>query len=310
MEKKDYKASALVYSKKYIPHTTPTSDVIDYFKKHTSNFLAVAQEGKIIGIIGREKLFLTVGSQFGWALHSSSTIMTLMDKNPLIYDGNGNAIELLRKAVARPIETVYDDVIIADKGIFAGLVSVKQLMLIELENLDAQLKTLVQHRTLLEKTIASHLLDQNVSPEMWNKKIDAVVSTAQQIEALEQEKAELPPQSTQQVKLQGHLDVFSVIDLIQLLVQGGKTGRLELLPNTKNDKGRLMIYVDNGKILHAEGCGDSGVNALWRALRLAQGEFSFLYGFMCDTITINDNPMSLLLEGCRRQDEEAHSIPN
>jgi len=310
MNYKSYNAVNQVHSKAFVDAATKVSDVVAYFRKNSSQFLAVATNGKINGLISREKLLVNVGSQFGWSLHADSPIATLMDKKPLIYDGKGHTIDLLRRVVKRPIETVYDDVIIAMGGVFSGLVSVKQLMLFELDNLDDQLKVLEQQRALLQKTIATHLLDQNVSPEVWERKILAIVNTAQKMETLEQDQPELADDSSVgTVKLHGNLEAFSVIDLIQLLVQGGKTGRLELKADAQSKDILFTIFVLKGRIVHVEGkdC-DGGHFALWQALKVTEGDFTFHYGCKSETVTIQENPMTLLLEACRRQDEEDFAV--
>ncbi len=301
-----FHAVNLVYSKKHVPETTRVNDVVDHFRKNSGSFLAVAGNGKISGIVGREKVLAAVGKQFGWSLYASKPIALLMNTAPLVFDGKGDTVDLLRSAVRRPVETVYEDVIITMNGVFAGLVSVRHLMLYELDNLDRQCVVLLQQRSLLQKTIAAYLLDRNVSAEAWTKKVEAVSAAAERIEALEEQGTQDISRPSASAGMRGSLDACSVIDLVQLLVQGAKTGRLELYPDGKEERAPTFeVFVHQGKIVHAEDGGDGGHYALWKALKVCTGEFTFFCGDPGGKTTIHENPMTLLIEACRQQDEEA-----
>jgi Domain of unknown function (DUF4388) len=109
--------------------------------------------------------------------------------------------------------------------------------------------------------------------------------------------------------LQGQLDECCVLDVVQLLVQTAKTGRLELYPEGRGAQAvPCTVFVHAGNIVHAETGVDGGHSALWKALRITKGEFSFFSGEHTGAITIRENPMMLLLEACRKQDEEAAEI--
>ncbi len=110
--------------------------------------------------------------------------------------------------------------------------------------------------------------------------------------------------------LQGQLDECCVFDVVQLLVQTAKTGRLELYPEGMGTHAvPCTVFVHGGNIVHAETGIDGGHSALWKALRITKGEFSFFSGEPAGvTTTIRENPMMLLMEACRKQDEEAAGI--
>jgi hypothetical protein len=61
-----------------------------------------------------------------------------MDSNPLILDGYQDVTELLRLVVQLPADTVYDDVTISVNNRFAGIVSVKQIVVSQLNHYDFQ----------------------------------------------------------------------------------------------------------------------------------------------------------------------------
>jgi hypothetical protein len=295
----------LIYTNSLIESTVPVCEVIDFFKTFTQNFIAIVENERICGIVCKDRLTITMASKYGWALYANKPISSLMDPNPLICDGNQDITDLLRQVVLRPAETVYDDIIVSVNDIFAGLVSVKHLMISQLNDYDYKMQELQYQQAVLQKTISSYLLDQNVKPEHWQKKVDAIVITATNIEKLEEENANVRDLE-QKIKLQGMLDAFSVIDLVQLFVQGMKTGLLEISAGAQyNEKHvKVYIYFSQGTIFHAEDAQGKGVSALFRALKIFQGCFTFYYDSTTKAVTIEDNPMALLLEACKTFDEE------
>ncbi|MGB7566556.1 MAG: DUF4388 domain-containing protein, partial [Chitinivibrionales bacterium] len=65
------------------------------------------------------------------------------------------------------------------------------------------------------------------------------------------------------------------------------------------------MYLDKGIISHAEGNGNTGKSALWKALKITEGKFIFHYNLLPAVTTIQDDPNFLLMEACRLQDEAA-----
>ena len=304
MKQKSPCASDLVYTQQFILSTLLVKEVVEMFKGDSSNFYVVTENHMVAGIIGREKLSHHMSARYGWALYSDKSVVTLMDRNPLVLDGQTDAMDVLRHVVARPTETIYDDVIICSENSYAGLISVKRLMVAQLETLEKQLIMVEQQRSLLEKTIATHLLDQNANSRLMSLKVDAIVEAAQEMEKAERDDLEQAQKNTAlPSSMHGELGSFSTIDLVQLLVQGGKTGLLRLNAGNKEDSQHFEVYLLHGKIVNASGAGDVGMEALWKALRLNHGAFKFNFGVPSDEITIDENPMGILLEACRRQDE-------
>lgn len=305
MDQQILNALSLIYSKKCVPQSMLIREMVDYFRINNDQFVAVYEERKIIGIISREKMLFDMGSQFGWALYANKPVSALMDPRPLIVNGTDTIISVFKMVINRPEEKIYDDVIVVKDRTFAGMISVRQLMRYHSEYLEERLHYIDQQNKLLEKTIAAHLLDRNLDPENWTKRVEEVVKTAQEMEILEEKSTNDSMIQENSVTLQGCLDIFSVLDLIQLLVQGGKTGRLSLADSSDVENAKFTVFVDHGTIVHAEGLGYTGKEALYEALKITSGNFVFYYNFLSDKLSIHENPIFLLLEFCRLQDEEA-----
>ena len=118
--------------------------------------------------------------------------------------------------------------------------------------------------------------------------------------------APTPQKARAYPSLQGHFDAGSAIDLLLFLVQTAKTGRLIMTPSGKPITGAsCTILMREGKIVHAEFDNCRGHQALWKALNIPEGMFLFYCGDLNESETIDENPMALLMEACRRQDEAA-----
>lgn len=300
------RASDLIYCKQYIPSSTPVKLVVDYLKKYPRSFLVAADNHKVTGLISRDKLFKKIGPQKDWDMYSKKPISTLLDKNPLILDSNEDLLELYRKVLSRPIETVHDDVVIATNGVFTGLVSVKQLMLCLLEDLRNKLQVFQQQSSMKSPVVATLLTGEN-GPNAFDSESETgkAFSEYPENDFPEPENVAVPLQRepANHIKLRGHLDTFNIVELVQLLVQGGKTGRLDLL-DYQEENPFYTVYIDKGRILHAEGNGITGKAALLKSLKITEGKFVFHYNLQSSKITIHDDPMYFLMEACRIQDEE------
>lgn len=77
--------------------------------------------------------------------------------------------------------------------------------------------------------------------------------------------------------LQGTIDSFPIVDVVQLLSSSAKTGRLELV----GDRGRAALWIAGGDLVAgtAQGkhCGDPA-ESLWELLRYSDGTFEFVEG--------------------------------
>jgi CBS domain-containing protein len=278
-----------------VPSTTLVRQVVEYLKLHDRTFIVVADDHKVAGLIGRDKLLIKVGSSES-SLYAQQPIAVVMDATPLIFEGSGDVSQLFRHVVSRPIETVYDDIVISTNGVFAGLLSVRKLMECMLEELEYQRSITMETFSTLKKPIVATFFDQKHTAGFAATSIDPYAYT------MAISKDDATP-----IKLRGHLDAFSVIELMQMLVQGTKTGRLDLCGKAKKAT-CFTVFFDQGKIIHAEGMSETGKNALWKALKFTDGDFSFHPGLLHPARSIHEDPMFLLMEACRLQDEAAYGV--
>jgi hypothetical protein len=103
----------------------------------------------------------------------------------------------------------------------------------------------------------------------------------------------------------GDLGAFSLPDLIQTVVLGGKTARIALRPRKRAGD----LWFSEGKLVHAEAGPLSGDPAVYEMLSWTEGEFSVEYDATTDRRSIEQEATFLVLEGVRRLDESRSVAP-
>jgi len=100
----------------------------------------------------------------------------------------------------------------------------------------------------------------------------------------------------------GDLAAFQMVPLLQALAEQHRDGSLELR-NRWQLYGR--IYFAGGAIVHAETTtGAQGKEALFELMAMEEGQFTFEPERRSPFVSLFDNPIALLVEGCHRLDEK------
>jgi hypothetical protein len=98
---------------------------------------------------------------------------------------------------------------------------------------------------------------------------------------------------------QGSLAELHLPDIIQLISVSGKTGVFHLTDGHLQG----LIYLNDGKIVHAELDDVAGEEAVYALAIWSQGEFRFDPGVATEHRTISKSNTNLLMEAARRLDE-------
>ncbi|HUB08725.1 MAG TPA: DUF4388 domain-containing protein [Myxococcales bacterium] len=99
--------------------------------------------------------------------------------------------------------------------------------------------------------------------------------------------------------MEGTLAQLAVTDLLQVLGQNRKSGRLEL----SGPRGHARVHLTGGQVADAQAEGATGVKALFRLLQWKEGLFAFIPGELSQPGDIHKGVEELLLEGLRQADE-------
>jgi len=102
----------------------------EFFHNATLDSVAVVANERPIALVTRTKFLATVFRQFGWELYGRKPITTLPLDEPLLLRSTERLDAALAIALERPPSNVYDDIVVVDeRGHYAGLLSVKQMVL-------------------------------------------------------------------------------------------------------------------------------------------------------------------------------------
>lgn len=91
--------------------------------------VVVVRDSKPIGHITRTHFYQKIGTRYGYNLFMGRQNQLIMKENPLIVDYSTPIIEVSTDAMDRRAEDLYDDVIVIKKGLYLGVVSIRELLL-------------------------------------------------------------------------------------------------------------------------------------------------------------------------------------
>lgn len=101
--------------------------------------------------------------------------------------------------------------------------------------------------------------------------------------------------------INGNLSDLSLVDSIQVLSGSGRSAKIELKEGGKVG----YVFIDKGRIIHAQLAKLEGNDALYELVRWRQGEFSITPMLSKPATTIHTSTDAILLEACRLMDEQS-----
>ncbi len=116
-------------------------------------------------------------------------------------------------------------------------------------------------------------------------KLDSIVKYSRKLE-----------ESSSSSGMKGELGDLLLLDIIQLLTQAGKNGKLAIFPHP----GQLLvepceIYFKAGNFYHVRSGEHQGIHALQLLLQCQKGTFEFTHGVTTDVHSISGDPIALML---------------
>jgi signal transduction histidine kinase len=121
----------LITSEEQVTPRTLVNNVAERFFTTTElDALAVVEGREPVGLVTRTKLLFTLFRRFGFELYGKHPVITIADTAPLFVSEDERLDVVIDKALERPPQDIYDEIIVTcPKGLFRGLLSVKQLVI-------------------------------------------------------------------------------------------------------------------------------------------------------------------------------------
>lgn len=109
---------------------TPVKVVADaFFHDAQLDAVALVNGARPVGLVTRTKFLFTVFRQFGWEIYQRKPISAVAEKAPLLLPEWARLDAALNLALHRGSADLYDEVVVVrDDGSFAGLLSVRQMV--------------------------------------------------------------------------------------------------------------------------------------------------------------------------------------
>lgn len=261
--KRVVRAEDLVESQAYVDGSTRIKNLVQWFKENPErDYVAVVDRGVVSGLVGRDELNGSMAGEYGFSLMAERPVREALIRDVVFAEASMDLAGVVRKLVGSNLKgrAFYQDLLIVRGGQLVGLASVKRLLIEE----------------VLHNLEQAEQLRRSFDPRVP----DAPVARAD--------------------TFSGDLRDFPVMDLAQILSQGGKKGELQITA----DAGAGSIFFNGGRIIHASAGRESGAGALHKLLKVERGTFSFVQGVAAAHASIDKPAMAALLEAGQAIDEE------
>ena len=99
------------------------------FKEHSYAYMAILEEGRVLGLCSRLDLGMLLGSQYGFPLFAQKPLKDHLRPNPIQLSADSDIHEAFEMVFARNADTFHDDVLLlSPTGQFLGLIFTQTLV--------------------------------------------------------------------------------------------------------------------------------------------------------------------------------------
>jgi two-component system NtrC family sensor kinase len=120
---------SLVIHREWVSDTEKLEDVYRYFEQHSSKFIGVISEGKLIGIASQSKIGFLLGSRYGFSMFGRKPVRTQMLDRHLCIRRGTPLLEVLDLALSREGDEFHEDVaLLGGQGEFLGIIPMQRLV--------------------------------------------------------------------------------------------------------------------------------------------------------------------------------------
>ena len=88
----------------------------------------VNEHREVLGSVSRLRIDHAMSGQYGFSLYARRPVSGIMDQRPLLTDFETPIDVVSKRAMSRPIKTLYDFIIVTRGGIYNGIVTIKDLL--------------------------------------------------------------------------------------------------------------------------------------------------------------------------------------
>ncbi|MCX7992007.1 MAG: CBS domain-containing protein [Proteobacteria bacterium] len=126
------KITQTITSKHSIPSDYKVKDLYTNFMngKIKDSIAVIDKDNNPLGLIVKQKFLMKLSERYAYDLYYKKDVSSLMADNPLIVTTEDDINSVIDRALTRPSDNVYDEIIVVDENKkFIGLISVKELII-------------------------------------------------------------------------------------------------------------------------------------------------------------------------------------
>lgn len=176
--------NSVITSSAWIAPSTSARGVAErFFREVSLDACALVESGEPVGLITRNKLLFSLFRRYGFELYGRKPIIAIADADPLIVYDDERIDVALDKALGRPPQDIYDEIVVTNAGgCYRGLLSVKQLIIQQSNTLaNSIVQKELAHERARELEKISQVKSQfiaNVTHELRSP-VNAIISLAE-----------------------------------------------------------------------------------------------------------------------------------
>lgn len=128
----DVDLRSLVAHAQAVPASTTLEEVQRLFQQSVPDFMAVMDQGKVVGLCARTRVGSLLGTRFGFSIHGRKPIGQHLEASGLVLPASRSLLEVLEIALRRPGGEFYEDVILVEEdGRLIGLIETRMLVTLQ-----------------------------------------------------------------------------------------------------------------------------------------------------------------------------------
>lgn len=132
------------------------------FEAHPHDFMAVIEDGRVIGVCARHEIGMRLGARYGFSLYYRKPVREFLSPAPILVEIGQPIREVLGSVFSRDEARFYDDVVLVEPGgAFIGLIHVHTLVRLQTGILQDNIVQLERQKQVIREK--NHQMEEDLA---------------------------------------------------------------------------------------------------------------------------------------------------